>query len=166
MSCSRAEPETALHAAGPCETSPDPDGLHCRLSTLALVANPARYDGKSLSIKGFLSKGRYPVLFANREAAEFSILENGVRIDDPSKLLEKAANQRPDGYVRLTGTFKYEGAKTAGATPSGGAIGSLHLKSVSSEDEDAWWCSDKVERSLYRSYPCQNAEQLRSAPKP
>lgn len=163
----------------PCDRSRDPDTLHCTVSIYSLIAFPEKYEQTIVSVKGYVSDGRYLVLFANRESAEHSILENGIRLQvEPKHMPRLAQAARIGRYIRLSGEFlpmkQDQHALDKGSVYV--TAGMLTVRAVSAEDEDAWGCSVVDERPLkdrfMRADPCRNLdlrkelEQKRESDKP
>ncbi len=166
-SCSAPESTelTTLQTA-PCELWRD-DDMHCTLSIYSLIAFPMKYDGIIVSVKGYVSEGQYTVLFSDRESAEYSILENGVRLNGvkAQPQLERAA--RIGRYVRLTGKFM-AAREDEHALDKGSLFftaGTLDVRTVIAENEDSWGClsiesidEQLIKERFIRADACRNLE--------
>lgn len=146
----------------PCENWHDED-MHCTVSIYSLITFPAKYDGTLISVKGYVSEGRYIVLFSDRESAEYSILENGFRLTSVEAHPQLARAARSGRYVRLTGKFTVnrqdEHALDGSQLLTAGA---LDVITVIAENEDAWGCLGANEMPLserfVREDACHNLE--------
>lgn len=81
-----------------------------RVSLVQLVATPERYDGKQVSVVGFLVFGfEGDGLYLHKEDYDNGIDANAVRVDrtqDMSRDLEKLNRN----YVQIVGAFRQEGS--------------------------------------------------------
>ncbi len=76
------------------------------MSMFQLIATPERFDGRFISVVGFLTLGRErDGLFAYETDAVHHLSSNGVLVDSTEKMREQAASLNRK-YVILVGTFK------------------------------------------------------------
>jgi hypothetical protein len=74
-----------------------------------LIATPERYDGKVISVIGFLSiDPEDPRLFLSEEDYQRNIMNNGIFVD-AIKEVQKGIEQKDLHYVVITGVFKLKG---------------------------------------------------------
>lgn len=144
LSCGENKAPEMEYRGLTCENGSNVDGLPCSVSIYSLVAFPRQYDEKTISVKGYISSGKYIVLFADQASAEYSILENGIELrvrPDQEKALT-AASRRGD-YVRVVGTFSSNVRDTN--VLDGGDLrapaGILDVMRISAVNENAWSCS-------------------------
>lgn len=76
-------------------------------SMIEIVANPEKFEGKTVTVTGFLVISRNPReisvrLYLHEEDAKYRLLDNSVFII-PSDQMLKDEEKLNDGYVRLTG---------------------------------------------------------------
>jgi hypothetical protein len=162
--------EMDLAPTGPCERWTDQD-MHCTLSMYSLITFPMKYDKAIVSVKGYVSEGRYIVLFADRESAEYSILENGIRLQniEAQPQLKRAA--RTGKYVRLVGEFaaNQNNEHVLDKSDVFYTAGVLNVRFVVAENDDAWGCSVVDKRSLQERFvrldACRNLEIRRKLEK-
>src|SRR5437899_3349113 len=84
---------------------PQPVGV----SVINLIATPERYDGKMISVVGFLAVESEDVrLYLNREDYQHEIGGNGIFID-ANKEVTKNLESKDLHYVVLLGIFKQKG---------------------------------------------------------
>lgn len=161
MSCDRiqdGEEDTSY-----CSSAHD-ERLSCTVSMYALLASPEDYDGLVVSIKGFISAGDHPVLFVDRDSAEYSILENGIFVSTRGEIPAVTAAASVGRYVRIVGTFRHLQRQEHLLDGMGPSIhaGRLEVDFVSAEDSDAWGCSSAVAH-FERSNPCRNRDARASS---
>lgn len=167
-SCGAEEAKVSATQVIPCEES---QGSHCVVSIYALIASPSSYDKVRVSVKGFVADGQYVVLFANRESAEHSILENGIRLQSDQGYLPRLAKAAQNGqYIRVIGEFsrRVQDSHLLDKGSIYGTVGSIRVTSVSSEGEDAWACfklEGQTEGHFDRPDACPNLEVRRELEK-
>jgi hypothetical protein len=75
-------------------------------SLLQLIVNPEQYEGKAISVIGFLSMGREgDLLFFHEEDGRHGILENAVQVQETEQM-HRDAEKLNLKYVKLTGVFR------------------------------------------------------------
>lgn len=76
------------------------------VSIINLIANPKEYDGKLVSITGFLSLGRESHIFLNRDDFKNNNYKNSIFVlFSTSKAMELIKGRFNKKYVRLIGRF-------------------------------------------------------------
>jgi hypothetical protein len=74
-------------------------------SMVQLIVNPEQFDGKEISIIGFLSMGREgDLLYFHEEDGTHAILQNAIRVQG-SKQMHRDAEKLNLKYVKLSGIF-------------------------------------------------------------
>lgn len=82
-------------------------------SLIQLLANPEKFDGKRVSVQGYLSmpehraKDNYagPTLFLHREDAEHLLLSNSIWVE-PSAEMKRNSKELAGMYVAMGGRFR------------------------------------------------------------
>lgn len=81
------------------------------VSIIQLIATPERFDGKIVSVIGYLRLDHEGhLLYLRREDYENVILENSLWIDSPRELMEQR-EKLEFKYVKIVGTFRAGHAK-------------------------------------------------------
>jgi len=94
------------------------------VSLIQLIANPERFDGKPVSVQGFLGSlgehpefiGQFPILYLHQEDGKNLLAYNSVWVS-PSKQMQRDREKINLMYVKLTGVFR------AGRGPVGSSFG-------------------------------------------
>lgn len=82
------------------------------VSMLQLIATPERFDGKLISVIGFLQLGRErDVLYVHEEDATHLILASGVPLDRTDEV-GKGLKSLDEKYVKVLGIFRAGGKHT------------------------------------------------------
>jgi len=78
-------------------------------SLINLIATPERYDGKMVSVVGFLSVESEDVrLYLSRDDYRYNIAGNGIYID-ANKEVTRDIESKDGHYVQIAGIFKLRG---------------------------------------------------------
>jgi hypothetical protein len=84
---------------------PQPEGV----SIINLIATPERYDGKMISVAGFLAiENEDSRLYLSQEDYRRNLMINGIFVDH-SEEIHKDIEQKDLHYVLITGIFKLRG---------------------------------------------------------
>jgi hypothetical protein len=76
------------------------------VSVLQLVAVPEKYDGKSVSVVGYLElQVENDVIYLHREDRDFGLYANSLRVEFEPKLTEKEKSMCNLHYVYVRGKF-------------------------------------------------------------
>jgi hypothetical protein len=109
-------------APGPDRSQPKPVSV----SLIQLIATPERFDGRVVTVQGFLTLGAHPeffgqepVLYVNEEDADNLLALNSVWLV-PSDQMRRDREKINHMYVRLTGLFR--AAPLPGRGNEGGTI--------------------------------------------
>ena len=83
-----------------------------QVSIMQLIVTPEKFDGRVISVEGFLVLGRErDVLFAHEVDATHLLLSNGLLVDR-SEQMGRELKELDKKYVRVVGAFKFGGKHT------------------------------------------------------